>query len=48
MYIDNKMYIDKKERERPAFNYLELNQINYLDMVIMVHLIYWFVKMLFF
>ena len=34
------MYIDEKERQRPAFNYLELNQISYLDMVIMVHLIY--------
>ena len=41
------MYIDRKERQRPAFNYLELNQIIYLDMVIMVHLIYWFVRMFF-
>ena len=32
------MGIDTK-KERPALIYLELNQINYLDMV-MVHLIY--------
>ena len=31
----------------PAFNYLELNQINYLDMV-MAHLIFSFVKMFLF
>ena len=38
------IYIDRKERQRPAFNYLELNQTSYLDMV-MVHLIYRFVKL---
>ena len=31
----------------PAFNYFELNQLNYLDMV-MIHLIYLFVKMFIF
>ena len=36
------MYIDKK-KERPALICLELNQINYLDMV-MVDLIYLLVK----
>ena len=30
------IYIDKKERQRPEFNYLELNQIN----TVMVYLIY--------
>ena len=25
------MYTDRKEMQRPAFNYLESNQINYLD-----------------
>ena len=40
------MYIDKK-RQRPAFNYFELNQINYLDMVI-IHMIYRFIKMFYF
>ena len=33
------MYIDRKERQMPEFNYLELNQMNYLDMI-MVRLIY--------
>ena len=41
------MYIVKKEIQRPAFNYLELNQIDYLDMI-MIHLIYSFVKMFYF
>ena len=36
---DVTVYIDKKERQRSAFNYLELNQINYLDVAI-GHLIY--------
>ena len=35
------MYIGKKERQRPTFNYLELNQINYFAPVHMIpgHLI---------
>ena len=32
------MHIDKRGK-RPAYSYLELNQVNYSDMV-MVHLIY--------
>ena len=30
------IYIDESERQRPAFNYFELNQINYLDMVMSI------------
>ena len=36
--------LKRKGRQRPAFNYLNLNQIYYLDKV-MVHLIYLFLKM---
>ena len=42
------MYIDKKsQKSKASIQLLELNQINYLDMV-MVHLMYWFVKMFLF